>query len=381
MEKYHPTKQDVQAAQNMLTKEQRRASEIRARYYEQVLSRWQPYEKKYVDKNFDRMPPSSEEARNMNKRIAKLGEVFEGCDLNWHLDGALNISLMSEKGKNGETNYIGLHKDVDLSIEKDELAGLEAHLLKKGYGLFLSRTDNKLKRKVLRRVGYADFRDTPAEHILIAAIDEHGKVLKKLPLSAVDVHLIKRNEAGQPLGESGVVIPEKWALPYPVEFQGKQINLSHPGKVLYYKLHQTRGYDLTDIKRLVDAGRLTEDDVAEVEDVFKKEFAANLERGRQVFDGLARQLTPEMSANQIFDVMLQQPELKKNAKRMKKVLLELAKNISEAGLRTTDKIIGEISRLTGYKKKNNEKIEQVRTIGQLVADMEKIKAVRERLDK
>ena len=248
-EKYIPSKEEIELAEEIavedhMTSEQKSDSEFRVKNWEQEQAPWVPFDDDDIDENFERKPATPEQKEDMDRRLAELADAFEGSDINWHMDGALNVSLM-----NG--GYIGNHKDVDLSIEKNELAKLEAQLLKKGFGLFLSRTEDKTKNKVMRRAGHADFADSDTEHMLIAAIDENGQIRRDKSLNFVDTHIVERNADGQALGNSGVVIPDKWTKPYPVEFQGKSINLSHPGKVLYYKLHQGRGYDTTDIQRLV----------------------------------------------------------------------------------------------------------------------------------
>ena len=383
-ERHIPTEEDIKRADEMMSDEQREASEIRAKYYEQIQPLWNEddkyFEKKHLDENFIRKTPEAKEIKEMDSWMAELGNAFDGSNLNWHLDGALNISLMNERKKNGEINYIGYHKDVDLSIEKNELAQLEAHLLKKGYGLFLSRTPAAGKDKIMRRVGYADFHDSPTDHVLIFAMDKNGRLVTDKPLYSFDVHIIERNEAGQALGNSGVVIPEKWAQPYTIEFQGKQINLSHPGKVLYYKLHQTRKYDTTDIERLVKIGKITEEDVADVEKAFEGEFSARTERVRSVFEAVAEQLAPEMSADQILAVMLQQPELKKNAAQIEEILRTLAKIIHGSGDMTAEGIIKEVTKLSGMEEANNKTREEIKRIGQLAAEAQKIKQARGKIN-
>jgi len=385
-ERYIPTEDDIKKAEGMMTDEQKEASKIRAKYYEQAQPLWDNalwdnnFEKKYLDESFVRKTPEAKEIKEMDGWIAELGEIFDGSGLNWHLDGALNISLMNERKKNGEINYIGYHKDVDLSVEKNELPELEAHLLKKGYGLFLSRTNAAGKNKIMRRVGYADFHDSPTDHVLIFAMDKNGQLVMDRPLYSFDVHIIERNEAGQALGNSGVVIPEKWAQSYPIEVQGKQINLSHPGKVLYYKLHQSRKYDTTDIERLIKIGKITEEDAADVEKAFESEFSARAERVRTVFEAVAEQLAPGMNADQIFAVMLQQPELKKNAAQIEEILRTLAKIIHESGDMTAEGIIKEVTKLSGMEEVNNKMREEIERIRQLATETQKIQQVKEKIN-
>lgn len=375
-EKYNPTQEEINKAESMMTEEQREASEIRAEYYEQEQPPWEDFTEK-IDENFVRKRPSPEVIKTMNGSLEELGQAFEGSDLNWHLDGALNISLMNGAGENPE-KYIGEHKDVDISVEKDELESLEAQLLKNGYGLFLSRTENKTKSKIMRRVSFRDFAKSDAEHMLIAAIDEKGKIRRDKSLNFVDVHIIQRDETGKPLGVSGTPIPEKWVQSQPLEFHGKQINISHPGKVLYYKLHQGRNYDVTDAEKLIETGKITEDDIDDIEKVYEDEFKANVERGRKIFEGFANQIRPEMNADEIFDLMQSQPEFQKR-EDMTEGLKKLSEKIAEAEDKSVDNILTVAINLFGVEEKNNQKRQELSRMRQKVKDVKEIERIRKEL--
>ena len=80
----------------------------------------------------ERRKASVEEKKSMDKNLEKLADIFEGSNIHWQLDGALNISLMNNN------EYIGVHKDVDVTIDPDDLGKLEKQLFEKNYGLFLS---------------------------------------------------------------------------------------------------------------------------------------------------------------------------------------------------------------------------------------------------
>ena len=375
-EKYNPTQEEINKAENMMTEEQREASEIRAEYYEQEQPPWEDFTEK-IDENFVRKRPSPEVVRTMNQSLGELGHAFEGSDLNWHLDGALNVSLMNGAGENPE-KYIGEHKDVDISVEKGELEALEAQLLKNGYGLFLSRTEDKTKNKIMRRVSYRDFAESDAEHMLIAAIDDKGKIRRDKALNFVDVHIIQRDETGKPLGVSGTPIPEKWIQSQPMEFQGRQINISHPGKVLYYKLHQGRNYDVTDAEKLIETGKITEEDIDDIEKVYEDEFKANVERGRKIFEGFANQIRPEMKADEIFDLMQSQPEFQKR-QDMTEGLKKLAEKIAEAEDKSVDNILTIAIGLFGVEEKNNQKRQELNRMRRRVKDVKEIEQIRREL--
>lgn len=370
-ENYTPSQDEINEAQNAMTDTQRKDSETRAKNWEQEQLPWEPFDDKHIDENFERKPITSEQENELNHRLEELGEVFKNSNLNWHLDGALNISLMNG-GK-----YIGYHKDVDVSVEKEELAKLEAHLLKNGYGLFLSRTEGKEKNKVMRRVGYENFHDSETEHMMIAAIDEKGKIRRDKFLNFVDVHIAERNAERQLLGKVGIVLPEKWAKPYPIELQGQQINLSHPGKVLYFKLHQGRDYDPTDIKRFIETGKLTIDDFNEVEKIIENEFIEKKIKGKQIFDEVASKIKPQMSADEILNIFSENVAPKKLGEAFN-IFVEKIKESEDKSSDTIFQLAVEFFDVEGKENKMREKIKKVRL---QLEDLEKIREVRGKLEK
>ncbi|MBT7500576.1 hypothetical protein HN643_02815 [Candidatus Falkowbacteria bacterium] len=379
-EQFMPSQAESKKAESILTEEQRKASKIREKYHEQYQPPWEDFAESNIDKvSKKRKPPTPEQIRDMNQRIVELGEAFEGSDLNWHLDGALNISFLNGAGNNPD-NYIGNHKDVDISVEQSELAELEAQLLAKGYGFFLSRTDGKTGNKVLRRVDHENFHDSDTEHMLIAAIDKNGKVRNDKALNFVDVHIIERNEEGEPLGKAGVTIPEKWARPQPLKIHDQKINLSHPGKVLYYKLHEGRDYDITDIQRLIETGEITEEDVDDVGEIYENEFKNNLERGQKVFRNVADKIKPKMSANDIYKVISEQPEFQKGTD-LEKGLQQLAQKISESEDKSTEGILRIAITMFQVESKNKEKRNEIYKIRQQVKATNELKQLQAEVKK
>lgn len=85
-----------------MTSEQSEASKIRAKNWQQEQPPWEDFSVHVNKKNSERRPPSAENIKRMDQCVEELAAAFAGSELNWHLDGALNISLMREKGKNGE---------------------------------------------------------------------------------------------------------------------------------------------------------------------------------------------------------------------------------------------------------------------------------------
>jgi hypothetical protein len=171
----------------------------------------------------------------MDRYLRDLGNLLKDSDVRWNIDGALNISLM--RGQ-----YIGVHRDIDISLEEEDLEKLDEALGKKGYGIFLSENlpdDPEGKRK-LERVGVTAARNEQNRHLVIAKINEQGAITPGEQLNYLDVHLIRRGKDGRTMAGEGVAMPESWDEARAVEFNGTELRLSHPAKVAYYKLRQGR---------------------------------------------------------------------------------------------------------------------------------------------
>lgn len=276
---------------------------------EQERNAWPSFAEKNITENHERKLPTSEQKEKMDKNLSELEELFAGSDLDWHLDGALNISLM--KGE-----YIGNHKDVDLSLEKNELEEAGKYFLTKGYGLFFSQDEEGTGKKIMRRVSQRNFENKKATDLTLAAIDEYGEIRQDKELNDVDIHLIERNASGVPLGIAGAEIPEKWTQAYPVEFRGKKINISHPGKVLYYKLEQVRNYDKTDIIKLIESGKISVSDIDDIEKVLDEENVLNNQKAFRAIEQAAYKIKPEMNVSEIFAVLKQEEEFKSREVRL-----------------------------------------------------------------
>jgi len=341
----------------------------------------------------ERLPATQEQIQEMDQRIEKLSQLFSNTkNVRWTLDGAMNISLY--KG-----DYIGYHKDNDVSVEEDDLPQLEEQLYQNGYGLFLSErkrgTDDERKR-VMRRVGHKHF-DSPEGHMLIAAIDKKGKIPEDQELNYIDMHLIKRNEKGEPVSDVGAVMPEEWIKPRQAEHRGNKINLSHPGRIIYYKLHMQdnpandnygRSYDNTDIQRLIETGTVSQQDVDELEKVYiENEQQANIGRAKKIFDSVAEKIRPSMGGEEIFEILMQVPEIAEKAgdpnnenfkvfsDRIRYFAGQVAQSQDRSGQAMTNKAMELFL-------SNNAKKKQIKEIRQKVQDVQRakeLKQVREQL--
>jgi hypothetical protein len=336
MERYIPSPEEIRKAEEIMTPEQKISSEIRNRFKFQERDPFDDF-MEHIDQDAERRSPTPEEKKQMDANLVKLGEIFRDSEVNWHIDGALNISLL--KGE-----YIGIHKDVDISIEQSELEKTDGQLERNGYGLFLSYPKDSKEpkgKKIMERVSFQEFTDDQSGHLMIAAIDEQGKIKEGDSLNFIDVHLVKRNEKGNPTGWSGAELPLKWFEAQPIQFQGQEVHLSHPAKVAYFKIHSERNYDQTDLKALAETGSLSIEDINEIQQTFEQEKNTRRTEIENLLTRVAEKITPLMSSEEIFGIFSEEPKITKS--KMDKIR-EPLKVLSQK-IEKSDKSNEEITRL------------------------------------
>ncbi|MDP2951000.1 MAG: hypothetical protein Q8N55_01305, partial [bacterium] len=222
--------------------------------FEWLLQKWpafndEAFEEENIDLNGKRKPATPEQKEKMDNDFEKLGKLLEGSDISWFLGGAANISF-------AEGEYIGFHKDIDLSVEDGDLEKLEKHLKSKGYGLFI-REGDIVGETTWRRVGAKKVNgDT-----VICRIDERGAIDKEDSLSFVDLYPIRRNKQGEAIGHFDIILPEKWFEPKIIDFKETKLNLSPPARLAYFKLHCERTYDMDDLEKMVKNNSLSVKDI------------------------------------------------------------------------------------------------------------------------
>ncbi|MFA5048057.1 MAG: hypothetical protein WC516_03430 [Patescibacteria group bacterium] len=299
--KYEPTQADFDLAEASMSEEQKEMSRVRAELWEQERPLWESFSDK-VDKDFRRKEPSGAETRAMNESLSQLAELFRDSSVTWLLDGALNISLF-------RGDWIGVHKDVDISVERDQLRTLEAELAAKGYGLFFSIPPKEGGTSyTMRRVNADDFARAKESSLSVVAIDADGRILDDAPLNYLDVHVIARNEEGQPISPTGSVLPEGWLRPLPAKIDnGGVINLSQPARIAYYKIRSEREYDFTDLERLAETGYLTEGGLDAVVRVCQNDFQLGLEKGEREIGKVLARMKPGTTPEQVFEIFLSLP--------------------------------------------------------------------------
>lgn len=320
-EQYVPTAKEIELAEDQMNDEQKKLSEIRAKNWEQKQAPWES-NKDNFDENNERRRPTTEEKEKMNQIIIGLGEIFKGTNFHWYLDGAINISLM--KGE-----FIGVHKDVDISVERDELEKLEECLEKKGYAFFHSCYDKEAEENVMRRVKHDKVASSMFGNYEIAAIDQDGKITRDRKINFIDLHVIERGVDGSYINKSGVILPDKWFEPQPTNFMSENINLSHPALVAYHKLQFWREYDLSDLHILAETGKLKLQDIDEIGEVIEKNFVSNEQKGKDAIDDVMLQVKNGMDSAEIFSILARHPILKDGVRDKRELFVKFAEKIAE----------------------------------------------------
>jgi len=255
------------------------------------------------DHAYERRQLSEKEEEILDRKLQKLSQLMNGAEVQWRMDGAINISVMRRK-------YIGIHKDVDISIDDKEVEKLDEYLGRNGYGLFI-KIEKKEGLKKMVRVNASDFRNKGNQCCEIAAIDEYGRIIENEALRFIDVHIVDTNDSGEYLMGDGTVFPKKWFNPIKTEFHGAELNLSHPAKIVFFKLNTGRPYDEADIKILVSLGKISKDDITDMKKIFssslKNQFSKSIEILREVY----KNLSGSENSEQITSALLQHPEIAK----------------------------------------------------------------------
>lgn len=327
---YIPSAEEMKLAEDSMNNEERNLSEIREKNWEQI-NPWDDLGENFKDMT-ERRKIKPEEAEKINLSLKQLGKIFNESGVNWHLDGALNISLM--KGE-----FIGMHKDIDISIERNNLEKLEAFLNKKEYAFFHSYYSQETDKNIMRRVGHSDVGKSMHGNYLIASINKEGKLIKRDNLSTIDLHITERNTKGLPINKLGIELPEKWHNPQQTIIMSETINLSHPALIAYHKLQFWREYDMKDLYILAELNKLTLEDVNEIRDVIEKNLSVAEQMGEKIMSEIADQIKKDSTLDEIFNKLSSHPALKDFSKNKKEALLNFAQKIFESEDKSNDSIL------------------------------------------
>lgn len=317
--------------------------------------------------------PTPEEREEIERSLDRLAEIFNGLDCNWQLDGAINISALNEG------DFIRVHKDIDVSIEDADLEKIDAHLKKKGYGLFISYPkdpEDPNSPMTMERVHADDLRASEA-HPMIAAVEPDGKLREGGVLNFVDTHVIKRDADGDPVGLGGAKLPEKWFVPR-VEHAAKgPLHLAHPAKVAFFKLHDDRSYDMKDLERLAELDALTEEDLKDIRSAFEAENDALKAEREAVMDDVIGRMAPDADYDGIVKAFMANPAIGKGNDEAPPIIREIARAVAAVGTRTPERIKEAIWSVI----REPLDVSKVDTFERLVRDAKRKKGLREDLDR
>jgi len=205
-------------------------------------------------KEWESLEPNSERAQEIDKELATVATLFEGENINWRLDGAINISL-----RRGE--YYREHKDLDISILDNDVPQFFDASRRKGYAIYY--VDPSETMPVAKEQGYVKAESVTPEDV------SAGK--KKLILlrrdgdsydfnSYIDVHVLEKNEGGKIIEYPGITLPDEVAISTEsVQKESKDVPLQPAVVTAHHKLwsslgrptlNQVENYDLKDLEYL-----------------------------------------------------------------------------------------------------------------------------------
>ena len=229
--------------------------------------------------------PTPEQKEKVEQRLERLSEIFEDADFLWYLDGAINISLYRDK-------LMRDHKDLDMSVFKEDLPELDELLEKQGFGIFVNF--EQTGKKLMRKVNVEELATLDKPDLSICKVDAEGRIQKETgePFNFVDLHVHSRDEEGNIIiNYTGTTLAKEFFEPIKKELpNGKEINLSQPAIVAYHKLHANRPYDLTDLQRL--RPYLQERDFSMLREALEKEIEGTENKMREKLQEVWEFLSP-----------------------------------------------------------------------------------------
>ncbi len=276
--------------------------------------------------------PTKEQQEKFMDRINRLSEIFEGANFTWYLDGASNISLYQDK-------QIREHKDLDVSIFKEDAGKLVNLIEKQGFNIFLNVEKNgQAELQPITVKELAALSKTDLGKVSIYKVDSSGNAQTETDelFNAVDLHVQDKNENGDTVTSYyGAVLPKELFKPIKKKLpNGKEVNLSQPAVVAYHKLHtimyaDDRPYDLVDLKKLEQ--NLGKKDLEIISEVFKKEMDQLEQKIREVSQEIYQSLSSVLAATQDQKVISEQiwlhPEVSK--RREDKTTKEFVASMTE----------------------------------------------------
>jgi len=255
-------------------------------------------------------------------------------------------------------------------------------LVGRGYGLFESLprdgddSSRRLRRVSADRVLGSELR----EKLAVNKIDGRGKIIPGGDLSSIDLHVIGRDSDGRALGKKGTPLPERWMTPERITVVGgKEVNISHPARTLYYKLHQGRNYDFTDLDRLVETGALSEQDLFEVKQVLAEERQADYSMIDRALAPIADRLAEASDAGEVFAAFANSPTfIEHMTPEKEETLRKIAERLAMAEDRTPAGLTKEMIAFAGLDRQHDQRQMCIeRLIGKLNENKKMVQARKE----
>lgn len=208
--------------------------------------------------------PTPEREEEINQMIDEVASIFDKANIEYTIDGALNISLY-------ENSFLRDHRDIDVSVFSKDIPKLARVLEKNGYALFRfpKNSDGFIKKGVVRHelldTEKIDVKTISREHPLFLRVNKDLKIDVD-NYSWFDIHALDTNENGDVIMPNGTIIPKekyKKRKTYTTK-SGKELRLSHPAILAYHKLLSGRDHpDFDDLVALKE--HLSESDFSDIE--------------------------------------------------------------------------------------------------------------------
>ncbi|MBL7057990.1 hypothetical protein ISS03_01515, partial [Patescibacteria group bacterium] len=260
---------------------------------------------------------------------------------------------------------------------------LDAQLEKRGYGLFVNRKEDpsnpETSRRIYERVGVSEINRSPETELMIASINKQGEIVEDKTLNFIDLHIIQRTDDGKSLGWGNVELPEEWLASENIDFQGQELNISHPAKVAYYKLHgnyEKRPYDRTDLEALAKTGKLTYGHMTQVEHTINQEIENRKKQAEAIFMRVAENIKSNMPQETIYRVFEKDEILGSYIKGKENAFQELSKKIAESSDKSARAIIIIAFELFNIEDSYKEQIDKVNELKQWVSDIKELDKIR-----
>lgn len=215
--------------------------------------------------------PTPEREKMILEKLDEFARIFDDAGINYVLDGALNISLYGQK-------FFREHRDIDFSVFSKDMPKLAEALEASGYALFKfpKNTDERLKEGVLphelMRPDEIDISKIARERTFFLKVKENFEIDTK-NYECFDIHALDQNENGDIVRLNGTVIPKELYADNPKyeTVSGKQIQLSHPVILVYFKFLEGRDHDLNDLEYALKEGFVSKEDLQKASNLLKQD--------------------------------------------------------------------------------------------------------------